>query len=98
MAPQSFTLLMQGLIIIFVFCSLFNIYHIFLLIPNDELCATRRMPWTPVSEGLEYTWRMFPDLTFFTKSDYFGGPVEEVDRNWSELLPGPYKVPRGSYS
>ncbi|KAK2599608.1 hypothetical protein N8I77_011347 [Diaporthe amygdali] len=55
------------------------------------------MPWTPVSEGLEYTWRMFPDLTFFTKSDYFGEPVEEVDRNWSELLPdSPIAIPKSS--
>ena len=75
-------------IYILLFLTSFNIYYTLHLTPSDDMCASHGKPWTPVAKGLDYTWQMFPALTFTTKSKYFGDPVEDADVSWREFLPG----------
>lgn len=66
----------------------FNIYLMLGLLPSNAICDVYKRPWTPVTQGLEETWTVFSNLTFFTKSEYFGQPVRDVDESWEALLPG----------
>ncbi|KAK5994531.1 hypothetical protein PT974_05009 [Cladobotryum mycophilum] len=82
-------------IFMLLFLTLFNVYHVLHLVPNDKVCGLHGMAWTPVDQGLNYEWQMFPWLTLFTKSDYFGDPVEDADKNWQEFLPeSPIAIPK----
>ncbi|KAM7195068.1 protein of unknown function (DUF3328) domain containing protein [Rhypophila sp. PSN 637] len=89
-------ILTWALIFASISLTVFNIYRTWRLQPSDDFCATYQVPWTPVTQGLQYTWRMLPFLSFFTKSTYFGVDyLDETDHVWKELLPeSPIAIPR----
>ena len=57
-----------------------------LLRPSDDFCSEREISWSPV-RGLGRSWKMFPQITLFTKSEFFGTPIQKADNSWNEALP-----------
>lgn len=78
----------QSCVLVLFVLTVYNVYRISRLIPNNELCEAHGMPWTPVNQGLKQTWGTFPDLTLPIGSKYFDMPIAGVESNWDALLPG----------
>lgn len=66
----------------------FNLYRITKILPDEHVCSLHGMPWSPIEQGTDRKWEMFPWIDIFTPSEFFGDPIEEADKAWAALLPG----------
>lgn len=84
--------------LIFTFCSFFTAFHALSLRPSDAHCSKRWSVWSPVNRGMQQTWRMFPDLTLLSTSEFFKSQFHDVDADtaWDNFLPSKQPLNTGT--
>jgi hypothetical protein len=90
MERRHFSLLSWGFAILFGVLALLTTFHAWSLRPSEDLCGRRWSIWSPIDRGMQQTWRLFPDLTLFSKSEFFGPEIQDVDSAWEKFLLSKY--------
>lgn len=94
MEVKLLSLLSWFLSFIFGVLTLLTSIQTWTLRPSDAQCAKRWSIWSPVDRGEKQSWKMFPDLTLFSKSEFFGTNFQDIDAAWDTYLPNhPIAIP-----
>jgi hypothetical protein len=87
MESRHFSLLFWFFAILFGVLALFTTLHAWSIRPSDALCTNRLQAWSPIHRGMQQNWMMFPNLTLFSKSEFFGTQFQDIDAAWTKFLP-----------